>query len=72
MRALSGRRSPPPSDYYDDNGWWALAYIQGVILGGLAALFEITGDRAYLTQGESIASAALSQLTTQGILAEPL
>jgi predicted alpha-1,6-mannanase (GH76 family) len=52
-------------------------YNQGVILGGLAALFEITGDRAYLQQGESIAGAALSTLVTPasahppGILVEP-
>ena len=52
-------------------------YNQGVILGGLAALFEITGDRAYLQQGESIADAALSTLVTPdsahppGILVEP-
>jgi predicted alpha-1,6-mannanase (GH76 family) len=52
-------------------------YNQGVILGGLAALFEITGDRGYLTQGESIAGAAIARLTTlgpagsPGILAEP-
>ena len=42
-----------------------------MILGGLAALFEITGDRGYLTQGETIAGAALSGLATAGILAEP-
>ena len=48
-----------------------------MILGGLAALAEITGDRAYLRQGESIANAALSKLVTPasahppGILAEP-
>jgi predicted alpha-1,6-mannanase (GH76 family) len=48
-----------------------------VILGGLAALSEITGDRGSLTQGETIASAALSHLATAGdlatagILAEP-
>jgi predicted alpha-1,6-mannanase (GH76 family) len=53
----------------NDGTTWT--YNQGVILGGLAALFEITGDRAYLTQGESIASAAVSRLTSQGILAEP-
>ena len=53
------------------------SYNQGVILGGLAALFEITGDRGYLTQGESIAGAALARLTTPGpagspgILADP-
>jgi predicted alpha-1,6-mannanase (GH76 family) len=53
----------------NDGTTWT--YNQGVILGGLAALFEITGDRAYLTQGESIASAAIRQLTSHGILAEP-
>ena len=48
-----------------------------MILGGLVALFEITGDRGYLTQGESIASTALSKLAilgpagSPGILAEP-
>ena len=48
-----------------------------MILGGLTALFEITGDRAYLQQGESIANAALSKLVTPaparppGILVEP-
>jgi predicted alpha-1,6-mannanase (GH76 family) len=47
-------------------------YNQGVILGGLAALHEITGDPGYLRQGEVIADAALSTLTdSQGILAEP-
>jgi predicted alpha-1,6-mannanase (GH76 family) len=52
-------------------------YNQGVILGGLGALFDITGDRAYLEQGESIASAALGTLTTKlwasapGVLVEP-
>jgi len=49
----------------------------GVVLGGLAALFEITGDRAYLQQGEAIASAVLAKLVTPasahppGILIEP-
>jgi predicted alpha-1,6-mannanase (GH76 family) len=48
-----------------------------VILGGLAALSEITGDIGYLRQGESIADAALSTLVTPasaqppGILVEP-
>ncbi len=52
-------------------------YNQGVVLGGLAALYEITGDAAYLRQGEAIADAALSSLTTAapgartGILIEP-
>jgi len=47
-------------------------YNQGVILGGLAALHEITGDQGLLRQGEVIADAALSTLTNPpGILAEP-
>ena len=54
-----------------NNGGTTWTYNQGVILGGLAALFEITGDRGYLTQGETIASAALGDLATAGILAEP-
>jgi predicted alpha-1,6-mannanase (GH76 family) len=60
-----------------NNGGTTWTYNQGVILGGLAALFEITGDRGYLTRGESIASAVLAKLTSPGpsgspgILAEP-
>jgi predicted alpha-1,6-mannanase (GH76 family) len=47
-------------------------YNQGVILGGLAALHELTGDQGYLRQGEVIADAALRHLTGErGILAEP-
>ena len=42
-----------------------------MILGGLAALSEITGDRGYLTQGEQIAAATLRRLAPGGILAEP-
>jgi predicted alpha-1,6-mannanase (GH76 family) len=52
-------------------------YNQGVVLGGLAALHQITGNDAYLRQGEAIADAALGLLTTaapdarHGILVEP-
>jgi predicted alpha-1,6-mannanase (GH76 family) len=42
-----------------------------VILGGLAALSEITGDRGYLTHGEAIVAAAIRGLAPGGILAEP-
>jgi predicted alpha-1,6-mannanase (GH76 family) len=61
----------------ENNGGPTWTYNQGVILGGLAALYEISGDRGYLGQGESIAGAALAQLASQpsagapGILAEP-
>jgi predicted alpha-1,6-mannanase (GH76 family) len=60
-----------------NNGGVTWTYNQGVILGGLAALHEVTGDAAYLRQGEAIADAALSSLTTPplavtpGILVEP-
>jgi len=52
-------------------------YNQGVVLGGLAALHEITGERDYLAQAEAIADAAIGQLITSspaaaaGILIEP-
>jgi predicted alpha-1,6-mannanase (GH76 family) len=55
-----------------NNGGTPWTYNQGVILGGLAALYEITGDQAYLRQGEMIADAVLGTLTgPPGILAEP-
>jgi predicted alpha-1,6-mannanase (GH76 family) len=55
-----------------NNGGTAWTYNQGVILGGLAALYDITGDREYLRHGELIADAALAGLTgAGGILTEP-
>ncbi len=60
-----------------NNGETTWTYNQGVILGGLGALFQITGDQAYLQQGESIANAVLSHLVTPaaapnpGVLVEP-
>lgn len=55
-----------------NNGGPTWTYNQGVILGGLAALYQITGDPAYLRQGEVIADATLNKLTgPRGILAEP-
>jgi predicted alpha-1,6-mannanase (GH76 family) len=55
-----------------NNGGPTWTYNQGVILGGLAALHAITGDAAYLRQGETIADATLATLTIPpGILAEP-
>lgn len=46
-------------------------YNQGVILAGLAQLYLATGNHSLLTAGERIASAAIGQLTTGGVLAEP-
>jgi len=46
-------------------------YNQGVILAGLAQLYRATGSRSLLVEGEQIASAAIGQLTVDGVLAEP-
>ncbi|MGH3263674.1 MAG: glycoside hydrolase family 76 protein, partial [Trebonia sp.] len=55
-----------------NNGAATWTYNQGVILGGLAALHELTGERAYLRHGEAIADAALRSLVdAAGVLAEP-
>ena len=55
-----------------NNGRTTWTYNQGVIIGGLAVLYEITGDDAYLGQAETIAAAALRDLTVPpGILTEP-
>jgi predicted alpha-1,6-mannanase (GH76 family) len=55
-----------------NNGGTTWTYNQGVILGGLAALHELTGEQAYLRQGEVIADAVLGSLVdASGILAEP-
>lgn len=55
-----------------NNGGITWTYNQGVILGGLAGLFQATGDRTHLIRAESIADAALAHLTgADGILADP-
>ena len=55
-----------------NNGGTTWTYNQGVILGGLGALHELSSDQGYLRQGEVITDAALRSLTsTDGILAEP-
>jgi predicted alpha-1,6-mannanase (GH76 family) len=55
-----------------NNGGTTWTYNQGVVLGGLAALCELTGDPGYLRAGMSIADAALHGLAgPAGILAEP-
>ena len=54
-----------------NNGKPTYTYNQGVILAGLGDLYEFTGDEAYLRQGESIADAVLSELTTPASAAQP-
>src|SRR5579859_604308 len=55
-----------------NNGNTTWTYNQGVILGGLADMYKITGDASYLSKAESIANAATGSLVTaSGILREP-
>jgi predicted alpha-1,6-mannanase (GH76 family) len=55
-----------------NNGQTTWTYNQGVIIGGLSVLNEITGQDDYLDQAEAIAAAALRDLTVPpGILVEP-
>ena len=60
-----------------NNGKPTYTYNQGVILGGLGSLYEITGDRGYLSEGEHIVDAVVRDLTSPadsqvpGVLVEP-
>jgi predicted alpha-1,6-mannanase (GH76 family) len=55
-----------------NNGQTTWTYNQGVILGGLAALYQATHDQTYLTEAQQIANAAISTLvSSNGILMEP-
>ena len=55
-----------------NNGGTAWTYNQGVILGGLAALYDITGDRATSGTGSSSPTPRWRALTDAGgILTEP-
>jgi predicted alpha-1,6-mannanase (GH76 family) len=53
----------------NDGTTWT--YNQGVILAGLAQLYQATGNRSLLTTAEQIARAAIGQLTIGGVLTEP-
>jgi predicted alpha-1,6-mannanase (GH76 family) len=55
-----------------NNGSTTWTYNQGVILGGLADLYKVTGDVAYLNQATAIADAAVANLVdANGVLREP-
>jgi len=55
-----------------NNGGTTWTYNQGVIIGGLAVLHDITAEPGYLGHAEAIAAAALRDLTVPpGILVEP-
>ena len=48
-----------------NNGQTTWTYNQGVILGGLTELYKITGDTNYLVAAETIANAAIANLTSR-------
>ena len=54
-----------------NNGKTTWTYNQGVILGGLVELYKADQDATLLPQAEEIANAAISDLTSNGILTEP-
>ena len=55
-----------------NNGQTTWTYNQGVILGGLTELYKVTGNTNYLASAETIANAALANLTSAGgVLVEP-
>jgi predicted alpha-1,6-mannanase (GH76 family) len=54
-----------------NNGATTWTYNQGVILGGLVELYRADRDETLLPEAESIASAGISHLSVNGILAEP-
>ncbi|EMC91332.1 glycoside hydrolase family 76 protein [Baudoinia panamericana UAMH 10762] len=54
-----------------NNGQTVWSYNQGVILGALTELSKSTGDSSYITEAQTIANAAISALTTDGILHDP-
>jgi predicted alpha-1,6-mannanase (GH76 family) len=55
-----------------NNGDTTWTYNQGVILGGLADLYKVTGDLTYINQATAIANATILNLVDgNGILREP-
>jgi predicted alpha-1,6-mannanase (GH76 family) len=53
-----------------NNGMKAWTYNQGVILGALVELSKATGDKSLLTKASTIATAAITQLSRDGVLYE--
>jgi predicted alpha-1,6-mannanase (GH76 family) len=56
----------------NNNGQTTWTYNQGVVLGGLAEMFEATGDPIWVSRAESIADAAITKLSdATGVMQEP-
>eukprot|EP00026_Physarum_polycephalum_P010847 Phypoly_transcript_11029.p1 GENE.Phypoly_transcript_11029~~Phypoly_transcript_11029.p1 ORF type:complete len:310 (+),score=30.78 Phypoly_transcript_11029:13-942(+) len=53
-----------------NNGQPTWTYNQGVVLGGLASLYQITNDKDYLVTATQIAQATMTILSPKGILQE--
>jgi predicted alpha-1,6-mannanase (GH76 family) len=58
-------------DSCTNNAGITWTYNQGVILAGLAQLYQATGNHALLIRAEHLARSSISQLTVRGVLAEP-
>ncbi len=58
-------------DNCTNNNETTWTYNQGVILAGLAQLYQATQDTRLLTEAKRIATAAIRQLTVGGVLQEP-
>ena len=54
-----------------NNGATTWSYNQGVILGGLVELYKADQDPTLLPQAQAIATATVTNLTVNGILADP-
>jgi predicted alpha-1,6-mannanase (GH76 family) len=59
------------NDSCENNAQTTWTYNQGVILAGLAQLYQATRDRSLLSKAERIAKAAIGRLTVGGVLTEP-
>jgi predicted alpha-1,6-mannanase (GH76 family) len=57
----------------ESNGQTTWTYNQGIILGGLTALHEATGDKAYLRRASELADASIQDelINPDGVLTEP-
>ncbi|KAH9887126.1 glycosyl hydrolase [Xylariomycetidae sp. FL2044] len=58
------------TDDCKNNGMNTWTYNQGVVLGGLVELSKATGNSSYLDEASTIATAAISNLSQDGILFE--
>ena len=59
-------------DKCQNNHHTTWTYNQGVLIGGLTELYKVTGDPAYLSQANALASASLASLVNRaGVLHEP-